>query len=84
MYQGKAGSREDAEIAKADENSNGKEIVGAAIVCRDVRFGEGFRGDIIVEVNVILELESVERFNNAHKKQLVNLVEMKMDKDNIT
>ena len=55
--------------------------VPIAIVCRGVRFDEGFRADIIVEGTVILELKSVERITNAHKKQLVTylrLTDMKL------
>ena len=55
--------------------------VPIAIVCRGVRFDEGFRADIIVEGKVILELKSVERITNAHKKQLLTylrLTDMKL------
>ncbi|MBN1864274.1 MAG: GxxExxY protein [Victivallales bacterium] len=41
-----------------------------AIVCRGVHFYEGFRADIIVDSKVIIEVKSVERITNAHKKQL--------------
>ena len=44
--------------------------VPIAIVCRGVRFDEGFRADIVVDNKVIIELKSVERITNAHKKQL--------------
>lgn len=55
--------------------------VPIAIVCRGVRFDEGFRADIIVEGKVILELKSVERITNAHRKQLLTylrLTDMKL------
>ena len=40
------------------------------------RFDEGFRADIIVESKVILELKSVERITNAHKKQLLTYLKL--------
>ena len=46
------------------------------IVCRGVRFDEGFRADIIVEDSVIIELKSVERITNAHKKQLLTYLKL--------
>ena len=46
------------------------------IVCRGVRFDEGFRADIIVEDEVIIELKSVERITNAHKKQLLTYLKL--------
>lgn len=33
-------------------------------------FDQGFRADIVVENKVILELKSVEKLSNVHKKQL--------------
>ena len=55
--------------------------VSVPIVCRGVRFDEGFRADIIVENRVILELKSVETISHAHKKQLLpylKLADMKL------
>ncbi len=46
------------------------------IVCRGVRFDEGFRADIVVESKVIIELKSVECINNAHKKQLLTYLKL--------
>lgn len=37
---------------------------------RGKKFDEGFRADLIVEGVVILELKSVSRINDSHKKQL--------------
>jgi GxxExxY protein len=45
--------------------------VPVAIECRGTRFDEGFRADIVVEEKVTLELKSVERITNAHRKQLL-------------
>lgn len=50
--------------------------VPIAIVCRNVRFDEGFRADIIIENKVILELKSVERITNVHKKQLLTYLKL--------
>ena len=43
---------------------------------RGHHFDEGFRADIIVEGKVILELKSVEKVNNAHKKQLLTYLKL--------
>ena len=50
--------------------------VPVAIECRGIRFDEGFRADIIVESKVILELKSVERITNAHRKQLLTYLKL--------
>lgn len=50
--------------------------VSVPIVCRGVRFEEGFRADIIVESKVIIEMKSVERITNAHKKQLLTYLKL--------
>jgi GxxExxY protein len=41
-----------------------------------LRFDEGFRADLLVEDKVIVELKSVERLNNAHKKQLLTYLRL--------
>lgn len=50
--------------------------VAIPISCRGIEFDEGFRADIIIEQKVILELKSVERVNNAHKKQLLTYLKL--------
>jgi len=50
--------------------------VPISIAFRGVRFEEGFRADIIVENKVIIELKSVERITNAHKKQLLTYLKL--------
>ena len=50
--------------------------VPVSIICQGIRFEEGFRADIIVEDKVILELKSVEKVNNAHKKQLLTYLKL--------
>lgn len=50
--------------------------VATPIFCRGIKFDEGFRADLIVESKVILELKSVEKINNAHKKQLLTYLKL--------
>jgi GxxExxY protein len=40
------------------------------------RFEEGFRADLIVERQVIVELKSVEKVHPAHKKQLLTYLRL--------
>ena len=44
--------------------------VPIAIHYKGIRFDEGFRADIIVEGKVIIELKSVSRVTESHKKQV--------------
>lgn len=55
------------------ENEIGRIVVDAAVSIEydRIKFGEGFRVDLIVEGKVIIELESVEKITRAHKKQLL-------------
>lgn len=41
-----------------------------------IRFEEGFRADLVVNGKVIVELKSVERVTNAHKKQLLTYLRL--------
>jgi len=50
--------------------------VSISIICRGIRFDEGFCADIVVEDKVILEIKSVENINNAHKKQLLTYLRL--------
>ena len=50
--------------------------VQVPIVCRGKTFSEGFKADLIVENKVIVELKSVEKLNNAHKKQLLTYLKL--------
>jgi GxxExxY protein len=50
--------------------------VAVPIEYSGINFDEGFRADIIVEGKVILELKSVERVNNVHKKQLLTYLRL--------
>ena len=45
--------------------------VPVSIVYEGIRFEEGFRADLIVENQVIVELKSVEAVALVHKKQLL-------------
>ncbi len=46
-------------------------------ICYDnIQFTEGFRADLIIDGKVILELKSVERLTNAHKKQLLTYLRL--------
>ena len=53
-----------------------KRQIPIPIEYRGIRFDEGFRADIVIEGKVILELKSVERVNNAHKKQLLTYLRL--------
>ena len=46
------------------------------IVFHGITFQEGFRADIVVERNVILELKSVEATTPAHKKQVLTYLKL--------
>lgn len=68
------------EIVLSDElqkrNFSVERQVTVPVSCRGIEFDEGFRADIIVERKVILELKSLERVNNAHKKQLLTYLKL--------
>ena len=50
--------------------------VPVAFEWRGMRFNEGFRADINVDGCVLLELKSVERLHNAHRKQVLTYVRL--------
>lgn len=50
--------------------------VPISIEFEGLRFDEGFRGDIIVEGKVILELKSVEQLAKVHHKQLFTYLKL--------
>jgi GxxExxY protein len=50
--------------------------VAIPITYGELRFDEGFRVDLFVENKVIVELKSVERLNNAHRKQLLTYLRL--------
>ncbi|MDH3445064.1 MAG: GxxExxY protein [Deltaproteobacteria bacterium] len=51
--------------------------VPVTIKYRGIVFDEAFRADIIVDGKVILELKSVERVSEAHKKQIQTYLKLK-------
>jgi len=46
------------------------------IQLRGIQFDEGFRADMIINGKVLLELKSVEKVNNAHKKQVLTYLRL--------
>lgn len=50
--------------------------VSIPIEFEGVKFDEGFRADIIVNDKVIIELKSIEKINNIHKKQLLTYLKL--------
>jgi GxxExxY protein len=54
----------------------GERQVPIAIKWRGIRFNEGFRADIVIQDKVILELKSIEKINNSHKKQLLTYLKL--------
>lgn len=54
----------------SDLGLNVERQVQVPIVYKNIRFEEGFRADIIVENQVLLELKSVEAATQADKKQV--------------
>ena len=46
------------------------------IELRGIRFDEGFRADMVVEKEVLLELKSVDRVTKAHKKQVLTYLRL--------
>lgn len=46
----------------------------------DLEFKESFRADLIVEDKVLIELKSVEKLHNAHKKQLLTYLKLSKKK----
>jgi GxxExxY protein len=68
------------EVILTDELRNrGLEVerqVPVPITFRGHQFEEGFKVDIIINQIVILELKSLEKINNAHKKQLLTYLKL--------
>lgn len=59
-----------------DRGLKAERQVPIAINYKGIRFDEAFRADIVVAKRVILELKSVEKINNAHKKQLLTYLKL--------
>ena len=54
----------------SDLGLNVERQVQVPIIYKNIRFEEGFRADIIVKNQVLLELKSVETVTQAHKKKV--------------
>ena len=52
--------------------------VPIAIRYKDMVFNEAFRGDLVVEDKVIIELKSVEQASEAHKKQVQTYLRLRV------
>lgn len=50
--------------------------VSIPVEYKGIHFDEGFRADLIVNNSVLVELKSVERFTEAHKKQLLTYLRL--------
>ena len=50
--------------------------VPISIIFEGITFEESFRADMIVEDKVIIELKSIEKLNNSHKKQLYTYLKL--------
>ena len=50
--------------------------VPVPIEFKGIRFEEGFRADIVVEGKVLLEVKSIEKVHNAHKKQVLTYMKL--------
>jgi len=68
------------EVILADELRNRGLHVGRQVsmpvVYKDREFDEGFRADLIVNGQVVVELKSVERVKDVHKKQLLTYLKL--------
>ena len=60
----------------AQKGLNVQRQVSIPINIDDEHFDEGFRVDIFVEGKVIIELKSVEKIIDAHKKQLLTYMKL--------
>ena len=50
--------------------------ISIPVTYEGLKFEEGFRVDLVVEEKVIVELKSVERLTNAHRKQLLTYLRL--------
>jgi len=68
------------EVILADELRNrGLHVerqVSMPVVYKDREFDEGFRADLIVNGQVVVELKSIERVKDVHKKQLLTYLKL--------
>ena len=59
-----------------EKGFHSKKQVPIPIEYAGIRFDEGFRADLIIEDKVIIELKSVEKIMNVHKKQLLTYLKL--------
>ena len=59
-----------------DKGLNIKRQVAIPIKFEGIQFDEGFRADIIANDKVIIELKSIEKLSNVHKKQLLTYLKL--------
>lgn len=50
--------------------------VGLPVHYKEIKLDVGFRADIVVEDQVIIEIKSVEALHDVHKKQLLNYLKL--------
>ena len=53
-----------------------KKQVPIPIEFEGIQFDEGFRADIVVNNKVFIEIKSIEKINNVHKKQLLTYLKL--------
>jgi len=59
-----------------DKGLNVNRQVAIPIKFEGIQFDEGFRADIIANDKVVIEIKSVEKLNNVHKKQLLTYLKL--------
>ena len=59
-----------------DKGLNIKRQFAIPIKFEGIQFDEGFRADIIANDKVIIELKSIEKLSNVHKKQLLTYLKL--------
>jgi len=59
-----------------DKGLNVNRQVAIPIKFEGIQFDEGFRADIIANDKVVIEIKSVEKLNNVHKKQLLTYLRL--------
>ncbi|MBF0234858.1 MAG: GxxExxY protein [Desulfamplus sp.] len=59
-----------------DKGLNIKRQVAIPIKFEGIQFDEGFRADIIANDKVIIEIKSIEKLSNVHKKQLLTYLKL--------
>jgi GxxExxY protein len=62
------------------EISNVQSQVGLSVIYDNVDLGLGFRLDLLVADKVIVEIKSVEKLQDVHKKQLLNYLKLSQKK----